>query len=165
MATWQATVDLVPRARAVALTAEPLTGKFFEWEPDLADVDWWVSDQPPRWLAERLDALASRAVSWAADLEMWGNADGNRIDVWRDAGHVDSISVRFDMRAPDEGFVLGVAALARDLGCLFYSQEHMLVDATPDALATLLRQSPALRFVRDPLAFLQRVRLGGYEDA
>ena len=165
MATWQATVELVPRARAVALSAEPVTGEYLEWEPDLADADWWVDAQPATWLSDRLNALASRAVSWASDLETWGNANGDRVDVWRDAGRIDSITVRFDMRAPDERFVLAIVALARDLGCLFYSQEHMLVDATPDALATLLRQSPALRFVRDPLAFLQRVRLGGYEDA
>ena len=164
MAVWQSTLHLVPRAKAVALCGEPLNGEFLDLEEDLADVEWWTEEQPPGDLGQRVDALLSRARAWSPDLETWGTEDGDRIDVWRDEGRVVELTVRFDMRSPNESFILGIATLAHELGCLLLSQERLLVDPKPDTLAALLRQSPAMRFVEDPLAFLRRIRLGGPED-
>jgi hypothetical protein len=74
--------------------------------------------------------------------------------------------LRIDMRAYDHAWGTRAFAELRVLGRELWpvwSDGPFIGD--PGELALALRGSPAFRFVEDPHAFLQRVRLGGHEDA
>ena len=173
MALWQADFYLVPHERLAELEPELYGPEWpreeFTWLPELEDrdVEWWATRQPPPGFREALDQLAPRASSWSPKLAVWGREDGDRIDVWQATGGdaVESILVRFDMRNPDEAFIAGVVGLAQDLGCDFLSEDNYLAAGDGPGLAVALRNSRALRFVKDPIAFLRRVAVGGAEDA
>jgi hypothetical protein len=169
MAVWQASFDIVPRERV----AELFPGWFDPpFEPDYVEIlpseepeelDWWATRQPPADFRATLDRLAPRFSSWSPNLEWWGSEDGDRVDVFRDAGRVESVYVRFDMRAPNTTFIDGIANLAADMNCDFIGFPGMLYEGSTAGLAAALRNSPALRFVEDPIAFLATVR--GDRDA
>jgi hypothetical protein len=131
----------------------------FELRPDEAPL-------PPDYRT-RLDALLPPARSWAPGLEMWGEEDGNRIDVWPAAGaNGGEAMLRIDLRAydPDWGAraLDTIRALGRDLWPVWRDEAPI---SDPAELALVLSGSPAFRFVENPDAFLRRVRIGGHEDA
>ena len=156
MATWQADFYLVPR-RAVA-EFPAITG-------DIArETEWWLGTDLPADYHERMEALLPPGKSWSPDLKTWGAEDGNRIDVWRDQGRVANVLVRIDARAPDTSFLDGIAGLARDLHCMLVRADGYVTDPTLGALGKALTGSRAFRFVADPAAFLERLRIAGLED-
>lgn len=166
MAVWQFDVYLVPHVEAEPILEAPFAQEPFTWLDEAArEREWWARAQPVPGYAEAFDAVAPRARSWAPDLLQWGAEDGNRIDVWREGGRVSSILVRIDMRASTERFAERVADVALDLGCDYLTPGGYLTEGLPGNLAALMRNSPALRFTEDPIAFLTRVQLGGVEDA
>ena len=173
MATWQASFLLIPHQRAVeyhsALFAskDPIETEVIEWWPELLDqeIDWWSKAQPVPGFREALDALAPRLPSWSPNVEWWGRAeDSDRFDVYTEDARVTELLARFDMREPDERFIQGIGDLASDLGCDFLGFDGCVVDGSPYGLSLGLRNSQALRFVRDPLGFLQRLALGGLDE-
>ena len=164
MAVWQASFHMVPRERV----AELFPGWFDPpFEPDYVttlpsedptELDWWASRQPPADFRAALDRLLPRFSSWSPDLEWWGSEDKDRVDVFSEAGRIESVYIRFDMRAPNAKFVDGIATLAADMNCDFIGLPGMLYEGSAAGLAVALRNSPALRFVEDPIAFLSTVR-------
>lgn len=164
MAAWQATFHLVPHERVRQMLAAAYHPGFepdyIKWlAPDeVRDFEWWREHQPPADFRGALDALAPRCPAWATDVEWWGSEDGDRFDVYCNDGRIADLVVRFDLRAPNEAFIVGVAEIAADLAADFVGDHGLLYEGSSVGLAVGLRNSAALRFVEDPLAFLARVR-------
>jgi hypothetical protein len=133
-----------------------------------ADFELRPDDRPlPPDYRARLSALLPAGTSWTPELEMWGEEDGNRIDVWpaprADGG--DAL-LRIDMRSYDPAWAARALTTIRDLGRDLWPAWHDAAPVRdPEELELVLRGSPAFRFVEDPEAFLRRVSLGGHEDA
>lgn len=156
MATWQADFYVAPR-RAVA-EFPMLTG-------DIArETEWWFGTDLPPDYRQRIASLLAPAKSWSPDLETWGAEDGNRVDVWHDQGRVSTVLVRVDARARDVRCLRGIAGLTRQLGCVLVRADGYVAEPTPAALGEALAGSRAFRFVADPMAFLDRLRVAGLED-
>ena len=167
MAVWQASFDLVPRERVPELFPgwfdPPFGADYVEMLPteDPTELDWWASRQPPLEFRHTLDQLMPRIANWSPEVERWGSEDGDRIDVFSANGRVESIYVRLDMRAPNQRFIEAIASLAERMACDFVAHPGMLYEGSLGGLAVALRNSPALRFVDDPIGFLDRVRGDG----
>jgi len=134
VAVWQATFELLP------------AGKL-----------------PPDYRA-RFEGIAPRMPSWAAELERWGHEDGDRIDVWSEWGHPTEASVRFDLRAPNNEFVLRIVAVAVAAGLCFRAENGAEVPARVADLILALEASRSARFVADPSRYFNRLRVGGLGD-
>ena len=166
MAVWQASFDLVPRERVPELFPgwfdAPFEADYVEMLPaeDPTELDCWTARQPPTDFRDVLDRLVPRRSNWSPDVERWGSEDGDRVDVFSTNGRIESIYARFDMRAPNERFIAGIASLAVGMNCDFLGHPGMLYEGSRGGLAVALRNSPALRFVEDPMSFLSRVRGG-----
>ena len=113
----------------------------------------------------QLARLAPHTASWSADLEWWGTEDGNRVDVWSEGGRPVEGLVRIDLRAPDAAFVAGVVAFAAGAGFRLRTAGGAEFEASPGEVALALRGSQAFRFVEDPERYLNRLRVGGLDDA
>ena len=167
MAIWQASFDVVPEERLAELFPgwfdAPFSPDYVEILPtdDASELDWWAARQPNADLRAALDRLAPRIRTWSSEVEWWGAEEGDRFDVYSDAGQVTHLYVRFDMRTPNPEFIAGVADLVVRMRCDFIGGGTMLYDGSAIGLAAGLRNSPALRFVKDPIAFLEQVRSTG----
>ena len=165
MAVWQFDVILVPHAALAARLDEFASVEPIGWLTDTERAQpWWTDRQPVPGVFSALDALLARSTE-SADRIQWGTDDGNRVDVLLESGKIEEILVRIDLREPDTPFIDGITELAANLGCDFVTTDGSFGEADGPTLAMLIRNSRALRFVRDPMTFLRRVAAGGYEDA
>jgi hypothetical protein len=165
VAVWQFDVILVPHAALAARLDEFASVDPIGWlSKDERDQPWWLDRQPVPGLFAALDALLTRSTE-TADRIQWGPDDGNRVDVLLENGKIEEILIRIDLREPDPQFIDGVTELAANLGCDFLTMDGSFGEADGPTLAMLIRNSRALRFVRDPMTFLRRVAAGGIEDA
>jgi hypothetical protein len=144
MATWQTTFHLVPRGTELADGFDP---------SDASPLDLG-SPEP------EIDVFCARGPSWSADLTGWGSYEGNRLELFREGGAIDSVEVRLDLRGPIRDFANGILGFARrhDL-VLYFGELNELIEPTHAALAFAVKRSSALRFVTDPEAYLKS--LGG----
>ena len=112
----------------------------------------------------RLDALLPRSQGWAAEMEAWGDEDGNRIAVWHDPRGAVEITVRIDVRSLDAGWLERLLEFVLVTRRVLQTPDGRDVDSSLGSLMLVLRGSPAWRFVEDPEAYLRRVSLGDYRD-
>lgn len=147
MAIWQVDFHIVPR-RALATAPRPLTPAVLD------DTDWWMSARFPVDYATRLAAVARAAPSWSPDLEIWGDEDGNRVDVWSIGGHVRSAVARVDVRRLDSKFGAALILLVRAADAVLVRRDGAVIEPTINAYAGALRGSAAWRHANDPATFL-----------
>lgn len=88
MATWQADFDL-------QLPVEGIAAEF----------------------VEELRRILPSTRSWSTKLQVFGEADGHRVDVWSEGGKIIEISMRIDLRHPDRSLFERVLGCLRDAGC------------------------------------------------
>ena len=157
MAAWQADFVVVPK-RALAAGPPLLTADALDATP------WWAGGGLPADYRERLDATAPRAPSWSPDLEAWGTEDGNRVEVWSEAGRVTSVRARVDVRRPDAKFAAGLLTFVRAADAALVRADGWVTEPTAGGFGLALRGSAAWRFVQDPRAYLDRIRAGGPAD-
>ena len=114
---------------------------------------------------EQLDAVAPRAPSWSAEVEIWGRDEGNRLDLYLDHGRPHDGLLRIDLRDPDPDFVRGALDFLAEAGCGLENEYGDWVEPNLGEFAVALRGSRAFRFVDDPVRYLNRLQAGGLEDA
>jgi hypothetical protein len=97
---------------------------------------------------------------------MWGNEEGDRVDVYRNnEGVLRSVLVRLDMRRPRRQFVEAVVGIAAASSCVGVDESGSRVEPTMEAFVAAMGASRAARFVEDPEAFLKNLSTaGGGED-
>ena len=142
MATWQADFFVVPR-RALA-AGPPLTAGALDATP------WWAGVALPADYRERLGATAPRAPSRSPELEAWGAEDGNRVEVWSEAGRITSVRARVDVRRPDAKFAAGLLTFVRAADAALVRADGLVTEPTAGGFGQALRGSAAWRFVQDP---------------
>ena len=72
MAVWQVEFAIVPR-RALATKARVAL-------PQIMETDWWSTEHLPAGYSQQLAAIATPGASKAAELQTWGEEDGNRVE-------------------------------------------------------------------------------------
>jgi hypothetical protein len=122
--------------------------------PDADEAAGWDRHQPPDGYQAVIASFAPRAASWSGEILMWGEENGDRVEVVLDSGRVADIICRLDLRAFSEPFAQGVLRLAEFCGCRLRNRAGRLFVAEWSALLGEVRASDELRFVRDPRGFL-----------
>ena len=146
MAVWQVEFAIVPRRVLEAGSRPALTG--------VMDTDWWSTERLPSDYARHLTAVAPSASAGAAELQTWGDEDGNRVDVWTENGRATRMTARVDVRRLDARFGAMVLQFARVANAVLVRRDGLIVEPTVGAFGAALRSSQAWRYASDPAAFL-----------
>jgi hypothetical protein len=159
VAIWQFTFHLVPREAVEQLhgpTAIVLAA-FSQVDLETCDENaeppnYWAG-RSPRSYAEAVEALLPPRKSWSPNALMFGDEEGDGIELWD-----DDVRVRLDIRlfnAPLARAIVSLAA-AKDLK-LVMAQTGRLILPSYDKLAHEIAQSRALEFALDPVVTLHLI--------
>ena len=159
MAIWQFTFHLVPREAveqlhgptAIALAAfRPVD---LETYGENAESPNYWAGRSPRSYAEAVEALLPSRKSWSQNALMFGDEEGDGIELWD-----DDARVRLDMRQFNEPLARAIVSLAAatDLK-LVMARTGRLIPPSYAKLAREIAQSRALRFVLDPGGTLELI--------
>jgi hypothetical protein len=146
MAVWQVDFAIVPR-RALAKDPRALLS-------DVLDTDWWSAERLPSGFAQQLAAIGPAGAASSAERQTWGNADGNRVDVWFERGQATRMTAHVDVRRLDARFGAMLLQFARVADAVFVRSDGLVVEPRVGAFGAALRSSPAWRYVVDPAEYL-----------
>lgn len=96
------------------------------------------------------------ADSWNKDLEIYGQMDGDRIDVSYEGGIVSELMVRIDVRSVDKGLIQRLAGFAEHNQLAIIDLEKWVpIGAHARSLLAAILNSNAREFAIDPETFLE----------
>jgi hypothetical protein len=146
MAVWQVEFAIVPR-RVLATPARiPLA--------QLMDTDWWSAERLPSGHERHLTAIAPSGPSSTADVQTWGEPDGNRVDVWLENGKPARMTARVDVRRLNATFSAKLLQFARTADAMLVRRDGLVIEPTVGAFGAALRTSDAWKHASDPATFL-----------
>jgi hypothetical protein len=145
MAVWQVEFAIVPRR---ALAAKPQVAL-----RQVMDTDWWSTERLPAGYSQQLAAIASPGSSWAAELQTWGEEDGNRVDVWSENGKATRMTARVDVRRLNARFGAMLLQFARVADAVLVRRDGLVVEPLVGAFGAALRTSEAWQYATDPAAY------------
>jgi len=158
MAVWQFKFTIVPVAgilRGHGKMVDVLP-QFAARTPDaiFADEDefpnYWegIDSTPMKELAERLLPLAE---SWSDEATMYGNTKTDDIQIWE-----DSVDVRLDCSNLNLTLLDAIVSAAREWNCcLVLCEGGRIVSPNLQLLIDAVNASSAMKFVKNPKAFLE----------
>ena len=152
MAAWQFDLHLIPEAKIVEMVGEV---------PDHLDegltypANLWEGHQPPPSINQCLASFLKQAASWSENVALWGEENGNRVDVLYEGRDVADIFVRINAYERDDAFLEGIIRLAREYKAVFWAGEsEEVIRPNTAALISALKRSRAYSFAQDPEGFL-----------
>ena len=157
MAAWQFSMHLVPRGTLLAVCPDlrsVVAGEQFD------AIEWWSGRQPVHDWAARLSAVLEEVATWGHDARQWGQSDGSTVRVSHEAGTVESMHARVDLRVADRGVIDALAALAVASDAYWVGGDanaRVPVGQTREALLVAIGTSDAASFVADPNGYLDRL--------
>jgi hypothetical protein len=156
MATWQFDLYLIPRQKLLSLFGEvPST-----LDDEAFESVRWCKDAPlPANYEEVLSSFLPEGVSWCDEARMWGEEDGNRIELFDVSGDTE-ISVRVDARTRNEQVLNGIIKFARFIDAVLLTEEDKVIEPDVNVVIRELEESNASRFVRDPYGFFESIANG-----
>lgn len=144
MAVWQVEFAIVPRR---ALGATPGMAR-----APLMETDVWSSERLPPGYSQQLTAIAPLGASGATELQTWGVADGNRIDVWSENGKATRMTARVDVRRLDAKFSAMLLQFVKIAGAVLMRRDGLVVEPRVGDFSAALRSSDAWQYATDPAA-------------
>ena len=145
MAVWQVEFAIVPRHVLAAKTRIAL--------PQLLDTDWWGTERLPVGYTQQLAAVAPPESSGAAELQRWGDEDGNRVDIWSKNGKAARMTARVDVRRLDARFGAMLLQFTRVADAVLVRRDGLVVEPLVGAFGAALRTSEAWKYATDPAAY------------
>jgi hypothetical protein len=148
MALWTFRATVVP-AEALGDCRQLSEDRFDE----LFDRFWDTRDGEEA--ARELSALLPPLKPWDSRLTLVGHEGSDRIEVWRDRGRVDGVTLNVDCRTPNLAFVDAVEAVAEKHRLLFiYDRTFEVCEPKAGALRRFVFSSASRRALEDPKAWL-----------
>ena len=155
MAIWQFDIAVVPIS---ALAADPNLFANSVTPDGIETASWWADFSEEPLLDNELGEILPKSDSWHDNLSVWGDEDGDRIDLFREKGVLESLSIRIDARGGSPDFLEAICSLATLRECKFYGYESAsLIEPTPLCLRTAIRDSGASKFVTNPRRYLTEI--------
>ena len=142
MADWQVDFAIVPRR---ALAARPSVAL-----PKIMETDWWSSEHLPVGYSQQLAAIAAPGSSSAAERQSWGDAEGNRVEVWFENGRATRMTASVDVRRLDAKFGAMLLQFARVAEAVLIRRDGLVVEPIVGAFGAALRTSKAWQYASDP---------------
>jgi len=146
MAVWQVDFAIVPR-RALASSPRALVS-------GILDTDWWRAERLPTGYSQQLTAIVPGGSSGTPERQTWGDADGNRVDVWFSNGQATRMTAHVDVRRLDAKFGAMLLQFARVADAVFVRADGLVVEPLVGAFGAALRSAPAWQYVNDPAEYL-----------
>ncbi|MFI5228622.1 MAG: hypothetical protein ACHQWU_06110 [Gemmatimonadales bacterium] len=146
MADWQVGFNVVPR-RALARHGAAKASSS-------SSASWWQDNALPSDLQHRLGGIAPAELPGTAEHRSWGIEDGNRIDIWYDAGQVSAVTAQVDVRRLDSKFSATLLQFVRTADAVLVRSDGLVVEPEIGAYAASLRSAGAWKFASDPGTFL-----------
>lgn len=146
MAVSQVEFAVVPRRALATKPRVPL--------PQIIDADWWSTERLPPGYSQQLAAIAPPGSSRVAELQTWGEEDGNRVDVWFENGKPTRIIARVDVRRLDAKFGAMLLQFARVADAVLVRRDGLVVEPLVGAFGAALRTSEAWQYATGPAASL-----------
>lgn len=143
MALWQFDIFFVPHGQLVPAPGED----GYVLPPFHGD----CVESAQSWLGARFGAPWTMMDDWL----VFGEENGNRVDLLRNDDGSATLSARLDARIGAAEFRLALCELADVLGCHFFSAEQgCVLEPQAVALSTALLQSRAAAYARNPMDVL-----------
>lgn len=146
MAVWQVEFAIVPRR---ALAAKPRVAL-----SQIVDADWWSAERLPAGYSNELAAVAAPGASSAIEHQMWGEENGNRVDVWSERGRPVRMTTRIDVRRLDARFGAMLLKFAKIADAVLVRRDGLVVEPLVGAFGGALRSSEAWKYASDPAAHI-----------
>ena len=152
MAIWQFSCDLLPEtAVCMHLNDIPLVIRAEQFD----EVPWWDSWPRAAELTTSIESLLNRAPSWSNCVDIWGDINGDTIQIYKsDAGAIEEVSVRVDVRSLSHVFLTGVVVMGQRHRLLIRTEDGHVLRPDMTELLAAIRRSRSSRFVQDPERFL-----------
>lgn len=141
MAAWQVEFFIIPR-RALESSPSPIPAQMLD------SVAWWAGVPLPAAYRARLGVAATPVPSSTPEVEAWGAADQNYVEVSSEAGRPVRVRARVDVRQPDAKFAAGLITFARAAGAALVRADGSAIEPTAGGFGQALRESPAWRHVQ-----------------
>jgi hypothetical protein len=162
MAIWQFKFSLVPQD-GVAHVHGYVLPVLLEYKastdgPSLVEdgsfPNYWRDETKVATLLAEISSALPEFKSWADDARMFGEPEGNKVEVW-----IDEVTCFVDMRNISAQFVQTIVAFAMKFGCyLAIHGSGALVAPDVALLAGHMETSDAWKFCRAPEEFLKSAR-------
>jgi len=141
MAAWQVEFFIIPR-RALESSPSPIPAQMLD------SVAWWAGVPLPAAYRARLGVAATPVPSSTPEVEAWGAADQNYVEVSSEVGRPVRVRARVDVRQPDAKFAAGLITFARAAGAALVRADGSAIEPTAGGFGQALRASPAWRHVQ-----------------
>ena len=161
MATWQFDIFLIPRASVTMDTGHlRLTGLELDREflINLATVDI-----PRESLLELIEGMPD-IKSWDKESKIWGDMEGDRVDVLMASDKIKEIFVRIDVRIISLIFLSKIIKIARTNSLVLLTSADQILEPSVKLLMNAIKRSGAFRFVLDPQDFLRKLNQSSSGD-
>ena len=161
MATWQFDVFLIPRASVTMDTGHlRLTSLELDRELllNLASVD--ISRDSFFELVEGIPIVKS----WDKESKIWGDMEGDRIDVLMINDKMIETFFRIDVRNISLVFLSKIIKFALANGLVLLTSAGQILQPSVKLLMNAIRRSGAFRFVLDPQDFLRKLNQNSADD-
>jgi hypothetical protein len=156
MAAWQVRFHVLPRSAFAK--AAPLTSA------TLDETAWWANATLRADYGTRIAAAAAPLVAIDPDVEVWGPAEDNRVEVRSAGGRVRSVRAWVDVRRLDSRFGAAFIDFVRKVDAVLVRGDGLVVEPTIAAYAGSLRTSNAWRYASDPAAHLAAQAVDDEDD-
>ena len=159
MAVWQFDVFFVSRSLVLKRFGEIPT-RITEFESSDNEVEVTESsesllaiDVTSEVVVDAVSSLLPPMGSWSVDARMFGDSEGNKVELWEDL-----FLCRIDLRNLDRQFVSEILKLARSLDCVLVCKDNGRVLLPDDAtLVAEISASRAQEFLSNPVLFLKKL--------
>ncbi|WP_339527254.1 hypothetical protein [Pseudomonas sp. EA_35y_Pfl2_R111] len=161
MAIWQLKFSLVPVSglrkhikESIDILPEYRSKMIDSMERELVESPnyWDGLDNLMKAHVGELSQLLPARSSWSSDASMYGESDGDSIEIWE-----DDIDCAIDVRNINAQFIKSILEIALKMDCLLVIHDSgKLIEPNITRLALALEDSNAAKFLSDPVSFLKR---------
>ena len=101
---------------------------------------------------------------WRSKTRMWGDPEGDRIDVLMENGMISEIFFRIDVRNISVVFLSKIVKFARANSLVLLTSADQILEPSVNLLMNTIKRSNAFRFVLDPQDFLKKLNQNSADD-
>lgn len=120
-------------------------------------VPWWEGFRQGANFEDDLSKLLPAAPSWHPRTHVWGEEEGDRLDVAHDGQRITEVYGRIDVRTLSLPFLNRLLDIARKHNVLIVTEDRHVLRPSMKELLGAIHRSRSFAFISDPEGFLSRL--------